>query len=154
MDEQCAVAREAAKFSGKHCITASAQDGAAIVSQLFDTRADAEAVLPDLRTRYPRARLAYWPSKEEWDRWEQEDIELAKWYVTFWYVLEDRPIGNGRKASDIVGPLFGTEEGAREFLDQIRPNHPDAYLIEATRLFHRDNEKDMTEREELLARLQ
>lgn len=154
MNEQGMVAREAAKFSGKHCVTESAQDGAAIVSHLFDTCEEAEAVLPELRTWYPRARLAYWPSKEQWERWQQEDVELAKWYVTFWYVLEDRSIGGGKKASDILGPLFATKEAAEEFLDQIRSQRPAAYLVEATRLFHRDCAKDMAEREELVARLQ
>lgn len=152
MTERGVISREDAKFSGKHCVTA-AVDGA-IVSQLFDLQEEAEAVLPDLRSRYPRARVAYWPSKEQWDRWEHEHIELSKWYVTFWYVLEARPIGDGKKAHDIVGPMFGTEDRAEEFLEQIRPEHPEAYLVEATRLFHRDHDKDMAEREKLLERLE
>ena len=123
MTDTLAPAREAAKFTGKHCVLAY-PDGEP-VSSLYDSRDEAATAHMRLRVDYPRATLAYWPTAAEHAAYERARAAADDLELTSYRVVEDHP----NMTHWPISPGYATREQAQVARAVLLPDHPGAWII-------------------------
>lgn len=133
-------ARQAARYSGKHCVLARFEGEP--VSQLFTTEREAVIERERLRADYPHATLGYWPTRAETVEYERERAERDSLDVQSYQVVADRSVGGVEIHGHPVSPAFATRDQADERLAAIIAEYPTARIREATEFCRTPEERD------------
>jgi len=90
----------------------------------------------------------YRPTAKQLRRWDRLDRALAAFNVTYWQVVEDRCMPDGRRHLGVpLSPMLATKQACRKAYAEIKGKHPRAYRMRATFLFHWDEPKDLAARQ-------
>lgn len=84
---------------------------------------------------------------------EQHSVESID--VEFFYVAKDTKLPDGTTIhGEFLSPLYAHADNARNALNTISKQCPEAYVIRAVSLFNHSLQEDIAERADLLSRLQ
>lgn len=76
---------------------------------------------------------------------------LAAYYLTYWQVVVDQVMSDGRKYSGApLSPMLTTKQACRKAYAEIKGKNPRAYRVSGTFFFHWGDQKDIAARELML----
>ncbi|WP_175837307.1 hypothetical protein [Burkholderia anthina] len=88
------------------------------------------------------------PTTKQLRRWDRLDRAQAAFNVTYWQVVEDRRLPNGRRYLGLpLSPMLATKQACRRAYAEIKGKHPRAYRMRGTFFFHWDEPKDLAARQ-------
>jgi hypothetical protein len=93
----------------------------------------------------------YHPTTEQIRRWDRQDRAMNAFYVTYWQVVEDRRMPDGRRYRGIpLSRMFATRQECRRAYAEIKGKNPRAYRMRGTFLLHSRDAKDIAFRRKVL----
>ena len=121
-----ATTREAARYTGRHCVMAH-PDGEP-VSPLYVTHEIAEEARQRLRMTYPGAVVGYWPTRDESATQARKVADADAWCVSSFAVVTDGSVDGVPVQGLPASPALATREQAAERLATM--TDPTARIIE------------------------
>ncbi|MBN3772899.1 hypothetical protein [Burkholderia sp. Se-20378] len=91
------------------------------------------------------------PTTKQLRRWDRQDRAQAAFNVTYWQVVEDRRLPDGRRYLGVpLSSMLATKQACRKAYAEIKGKHPRAYRVRGTFFFHWDEPKDLAARQRAL----
>lgn len=95
--------------------------------------------------------VGYYPSRKTLRVWDRQDRSLNAFHVTYWQVVENRMMVDGRRLiGEPLSQKFSTKQKCRGELARIKGGSPRAYIARMTYLCHWGSPPDIEARKALL----